>query len=48
MDAAPADLSSVAGLEIRLVSESYVIPQGKSDYADFELPLQVAFLNRAG
>jgi prepilin-type N-terminal cleavage/methylation domain-containing protein len=48
VDAVPADLSTIAGLEIRLVSESYVIPQGKSDYADFELPLQVAFLNRAG
>jgi prepilin-type N-terminal cleavage/methylation domain-containing protein len=44
----PADLSTVAGLEIHLVTESYDVPQGKSDHSQFELPLQVTFLNRAG
>jgi prepilin-type N-terminal cleavage/methylation domain-containing protein len=47
-DVVPADLSTVAGLEINFVAESYTIPQGKSDYARFDLPLQISFLNRAG
>lgn len=47
-DIVPADLATVSGLEINLVTESYVIPQGKSDYMEFALPLQVAFLNRVG
>jgi prepilin-type N-terminal cleavage/methylation domain-containing protein len=46
-DAPPADLTTVAGLEITLIAESYEIPRGASDYQDFELPLQVAFLNKA-
>jgi hypothetical protein len=47
-DIVPADLSTVAGLEINFVAESYSMPQGKSDYARFELPLQISFLNRSG
>jgi len=42
----PAVLSTVAGLEINIVTQSYEIPQGKSDYTTFELPVQIAFLNR--
>ena len=48
VDVAPADLTTVAGLELNLVAESYVIPQGKATYMDFALPIQIAFLNRAG
>ncbi len=47
VDVAPADLSTVAGLELNLVAESYEIPQGKSTYTDFDLPIQIVFLNRA-
>jgi prepilin-type N-terminal cleavage/methylation domain-containing protein len=46
-DVVPGDLSTVAGLELFLVAESYVIPQGKSAYTTFELPIQIVFLNRA-
>lgn len=47
VDVAPADLSTVAGLELHLVAESYVIPQGKSTYSKFGMPIQTTFLNRA-
>jgi hypothetical protein len=46
-DIAPADLSTVAGLELVLAAQSYEMPQGKSSYATFELPTQLQFLNRA-
>ncbi len=46
-DVVPADLSTVAGLELMLTAQSYVIPQGKSTYSTFELPVQIQFLNRA-
>ncbi len=47
LDVPPADLSTVVGLELSLVAESYVIPQGKSTYTKFGLPIQITFLNRA-
>lgn len=46
-DAAPADLLTVAGLELKLVTQSYVIPQGKPTYETFDLPIHIVFLNRA-
>ncbi len=46
-DVAPADLSTVSGLELRLVTESYEQPQGKSTYETFDLPVQIVFMNRA-
>lgn len=46
-DIVPADLSTVAGLELVLAAQSYVMPQGKSTYETFELPTQIHFLNRA-
>lgn len=46
-DVAPADLTTVSGLELKLVAESYEHPQGKSTYQTFDLPIQIAFLNRA-
>ena len=45
-DVVPADLTSVAGLELKLVTQSYVMPQGKSTYETFDLPIQIVFLNR--
>jgi prepilin-type N-terminal cleavage/methylation domain-containing protein len=45
-DVVPADLSTVAGLELMLTAQSYAIPQGRSTYATFELPIQIQFLNR--
>jgi prepilin-type N-terminal cleavage/methylation domain-containing protein len=45
-DVAPANLATVAGLELKLVTQSYVIPQGKSTYETFDLPIQIAFMNR--
>ena len=47
IDVAPADLTTVAGLELKIVTESYEIPQGKSTYENFDLPIQIVFLNRA-
>lgn len=44
-DVAPADLSTVSGLELNLVTQSYVIPQGKATYETFDLPIQITFLN---
>lgn len=46
-DVPPSNLARVTGLEMNLVTQSYEIPQGKPDYATFELPVQIAFLNRA-
>jgi len=46
VDNPPGNLSTVSGLELLLVSESYVIPQGKSTYAKFELPVQIGFMNQ--
>jgi hypothetical protein len=46
-DVVPADLSTVTGLELMITAQSYVMPQGKSAYATFELPIQIHFLNRA-
>ena len=46
-DVAPADLTTVSGLELKLVTESYEHPQGKSTYETFDLPIQIVFLNRA-
>ena len=45
-DVAPADLTTVSGLELKLVTESYEHPQGKSTYETFDLPIQIVFLNR--
>jgi len=45
-DVAPADLTTVAGLELKLVTQSYTMPQGKSTYQTFDLPIQIVFLNR--
>jgi len=45
-DVAPANLATVSGLELKLVTQSYVIPQGKSTYETFDLPIQIAFMNR--
>lgn len=45
-DVAPANLGTVTGLELNLVAQSYIVPQGKSDYTSFDLPIQIAFMNR--
>ena len=47
IDVAPADLTTVAGLELKLVTASYERPQGKSTYETFDLPVQIVFLNRS-
>lgn len=44
--APPADLSTVTGLELRLVGASEVIPQGSSTHPSFEVRTRVNFLNR--
>ncbi|UCG86995.1 MAG: prepilin-type N-terminal cleavage/methylation domain-containing protein [Gemmatimonadota bacterium] len=43
----PADLTTVNGLELSIVAQSYEPPQGQSEFQLFELPLQVVFLNKA-
>ena len=47
-DVPPADLSTVNGLELKIVTQSYVRPQGKSEYETFELPVHVIFQNGVG
>ncbi len=47
IEVAPADLTTVAGLELKLVAASYERPQGKSTYETFDLPVQIVFLNRS-
>lgn len=47
IEVAPADLTTVAGLELKLVTASYERPQGKSTYETFDLPVQIVFLNRS-
>ncbi len=47
-DAPPLDLSTVKGLELKLVTQSFVRPQGKSDYEKFDLPVQIMFQNGVG
>ncbi len=42
----PVDLTTVNGLELNIVAESYEPPRGRSDYQLFELPVQVVFLNK--
>jgi hypothetical protein len=42
----PMDLTTVNGLELNIVAESYEPPRGRSDYQIFELPVQVVFLNK--
>jgi prepilin-type N-terminal cleavage/methylation domain-containing protein len=46
-ETAPANLTTVNGLELHLAAQSYVIPQGKSRYATFDLPVVITFLNKA-
>lgn len=46
-DVPPMDLRTVNGLELHIVAESYDPPRGQTQYQDFELPVQVVFLNKA-
>ena len=46
-DTPPADLTTVNGIELGIVAESYVPPQGRSNYHTFDLPVQIVFLNKA-
>lgn len=43
---APADLTTVTGLELRLWGESVSIPEGGTDPAVFDLVTRITFLNR--
>ncbi|KPJ93017.1 MAG: hypothetical protein AMS18_06190 [Gemmatimonas sp. SG8_17] len=47
IDVPPADLTTVNGLELGIVAQSYEPPQGQSEFQLFELPLQIVFLNKA-
>jgi prepilin-type N-terminal cleavage/methylation domain-containing protein len=46
-DLPPAVLDSIQGLVLRIPAESYETPQGADGPEEFELSLQVKFLNRA-
>jgi len=46
-DTPPADLTTVNGIELGIVAQSYVAPQGQSDYHKFDLPIQIVFVNKA-
>lgn len=46
-DTPPVNLTTVRGLELKLVAESFLPPQGETAYQDFDLPLQVIFMNMA-
>jgi prepilin-type N-terminal cleavage/methylation domain-containing protein len=43
----PADLTAVNGIELGIVAESYLAPQGEADYQKFDLPIQIVFVNKA-
>jgi len=45
-DTPPADLTTVNGIELGIVAESYVAPQGQSHYHTFDLPIQIVFANK--
>ncbi|UCD24398.1 MAG: type II secretion system protein [Gemmatimonadota bacterium] len=47
MDTPPADLTTVNGIELGIVAQSYVPPQGQSEYQLFDLPIRVVFVNKA-
>jgi prepilin-type N-terminal cleavage/methylation domain-containing protein len=46
MDTPPVDLTTVTGLELSIVAQSYEAPRGRSDYQTFDLPVQVVFMNK--
>jgi prepilin-type N-terminal cleavage/methylation domain-containing protein len=46
-DTPPANLTTVNGLEINLVAQSYEAPRGRAEFQTFELPVQVVFQNKA-
>lgn len=46
VEAPPADLTTVRGLELRLIGESVATPQGREDVERFRLVTRVPFANR--
>lgn len=47
-DVLPADTNTVTGLELKFVTQSFVRPQGDSDFEKFDMPVIITFLNGAG
>jgi len=46
-DTPPVDLTTVNGIELGIVAQSYTAPQGQPDYQKFDLPIQIVFANKA-
>ena len=45
-DTPPVDLTTVNGLELSIIAQSYEPPRGRTQYQTFDLPVQVVFLNK--
>ena len=45
-DTPPVDLTTVNGLELSIMAQSYEPPRGRTQYQTFDLPVQVVFLNK--